>query len=606
MLESGSLHQSPPTPDGESSPLAAAGRPRQSAFELGRRPTGFPSLQGTPCCLITVLVMLVIFGVSRTWPFGLGLEKLHAVDDYVRHAIHDAALQLRNDSDTELEFEHSRFDPNADPEAIDAIVAGSGGEASIGDANSTSDFDNNMTLALDDQGRVVDPDAVETEDGTTDGEEGEEDGSEEDDDSGDEETTAAAQSSRAKPPAKRGSKSPRRPAKRPSRSRTRSRYPSVSRAPSRSPPVVNGENSGDNTSPTCGVGEGPGCRHWTWDCDMARVNDDAPNLTWWEAAGSQGIYRMYIHDPQCNTDQLTHEHVSQCLKGKHIMIMGDSISRYSYYNLVQFLEMGKWHPRLKPASEHTNGWRGSFNGMYAGVQKRFNGHEICDCGRKPDFAIENHYYYNPRLGIRVTFVWRTGTNRITFHPLSWIGERCQFSAFLERKVALNRQRWADAVRSKCRQRGCSAGKCAKARGYLQMSDTDGVAYFVSKLQPDALVMNVGLWTDRINRPEELHKLVALGEKLKKINPRLPLIWRTTTWREPNAEQTYHDQPPKVLKAAGWRVSDASGVTQGVRELAARLGPEPFYRDPRHFQPFIYRALNELLLSDLCSTKLEWP
>jgi hypothetical protein len=104
---------------------------------------------------------------------------------------------------------------------------------------------------------------------------------------------------------------------RPTRTRTRSALPS---------------RHGDG--PHCGVGGMPSCRGWTWECDAAAVNRDASNATWWEDTGAGG-YRMFMARKGCDTNRLTHRNVGECLRGKHILLMGDSITRYQYYSLVQ-------------------------------------------------------------------------------------------------------------------------------------------------------------------------------------------------------------------------------------------------------------------------------
>ena len=378
--------------------------------------------------------------------------------------------------------------------------------------------------------------------------------------------------------------------------------------------VHDAEDSLASEAATCGTGTLPPCRGWTWDCDMGRINENAANLTHWRLVdvGKQQLHRMFINDTSCDINELSHAHVTQCLKGKHIMIMGDSISRYQYYNLAQFLESSYWHPLVVPASEHSRGWEGRYNGMYEGVNARLHGHEICDCGRTDNLTIENHYYFHPRLGIRLTFVWRTGINNITFHPLGAMGERCQHDAFSRQRGGMSNASSSDDDVSDgedatgCSQGVCRPGGCAQADGYHSMNDMGGVEHLVSQLRPDALVMNVGLWMPRINDPGSVWRIAALGRRLRKEHPRLLLVWKTTTWMAPGKAQWHHKNPPKLLRAAGWRVSDASGVTRAIRDRAARQGPAAFYRDQVHFQPHIYRALNELLLGDLCSAKIQWP
>ena len=66
------------------------------------------------------------------------------------------------------------------------------------------------------------------------------------------------------------------------------------------------------------------------------------------------------------------------LRGKSIVFIGDSLTRYQYLNLVYFLATGKWsspHPRNELDKEHA-----SWQSFYRTTTQR-NQNEICDCYR---------------------------------------------------------------------------------------------------------------------------------------------------------------------------------------------------------------------------------
>ena len=44
-----------------------------------------------------------------------------------------------------------------------------------------------------------------------------------------------------------------------------------------------------------------------------------------------------------------------CLRNRHIVLVGDSITRYTYLNLVNYIEVGKWAGD-KPLSEVEIEW----------------------------------------------------------------------------------------------------------------------------------------------------------------------------------------------------------------------------------------------------------
>jgi hypothetical protein len=567
--------------------------------------------------LVLAVVALAVGSLARA---------VHAAGDYLSAGLHGAALALRNESDFAFDFgagaDGGYQAGDLDEDAASAAGGGDGDGSDAGEgggdgaAGGGGGADGgNATAGAPDVGDDDDQDGYDSGGGSgSDGDGGGATGAD-----GKPATASAAASRRPLPPQPQPpgrSRSPTATRWRrwwppraggsplPTRSRLATRSPSSSARPSRAP-----GSSSAASAPACGAEDAPTCRHWTWGCDAAAVNADASAATWWEDTGRGGLHRLFWKPPGCNTDDLSWANVSQCLKGKHILLLGDSITRYQYYNLINFLDGGEWHPRVSPAAEHARGWRNGFNGLYAGVARRLGGREICDCGRRPGLALENHFYYNPALGVRVSFLWRPGTDGMHFHALQWVGERCQYNAFRQRRRALNEARWDDhASGSHCAQKGCSPGGCQRVGGsqFYTLDDLTGVRYFVHKLQPDALVMNVGLWTGAINRPDRVEKLVELGRALRWEFPRLRLVWKTTTWRDPSAGMTEHTVPRELLSRAGWAIVDAAGATRGIRELAARHGPGGFYRDPIHFQPFVYRALNELLLGDLCSARTQWP
>ncbi len=78
-----------------------------------------------------------------------------------------------------------------------------------------------------------------------------------------------------------------------------------------------------------------------------------------------------------------------------LVIIGDSLSRYQYLNLVNFLEHGTWvtdPTHLKP-SENEHKFDGGRVEFYQITNQRLGWHEICDCYRG-NGILENRYYIN--------------------------------------------------------------------------------------------------------------------------------------------------------------------------------------------------------------------
>jgi len=243
------------------------------------------------------------------------------------------------------------------------------------------------------------------------------------------------------------------------------------------------------------------------------------------------------------------------------------------------------------------------------VQRRLNSRELCDCGRDENAMVENHYYYNPDSGIRVSFLWRPGTGSMQAHDLQWLGERCMQNAFKRRRAAMNAGVWGGGRSATCRQKGCRAGACQKARPIHKLDEWEGMRAAVRRLEPDVLVINVGLWTASYTKPGAIERLRALGRELRRRNPALQLIWKTTTPHDPTQVRSEKSTNGPMMAALkndpDWRLSDAGGAAKHIQQLARRHGPGNFYRDAAHFQPWVYRGFNELLLADLCSVHNDW-
>ena len=107
--------------------------------------------------------------------------------------------------------------------------------------------------------------------------------------------------------------------------------------------------------------------------------------------------------------------VVDVLKGQHLVMVGDSLMRYQYINLIYFIEKKKFpemapnicrehdYNKLSPDWLHALGVTQKESGWpayYMDLSRIFNGNEKCDCYRS---LTENRFYYNAKLDIRVSF-----------------------------------------------------------------------------------------------------------------------------------------------------------------------------------------------------------
>lgn len=291
----------------------------------------------------------------------------------------------------------------------------------------------------------------------------------------------------------------------------------------------------------------------------------------------------------CDTGGLTKEAVTQCLSGRHVLMMGDSIMRYSYLQLILWLVTGEWAPFPRAPCDFHHFWP-SFSEFYAECAARTKKAEICDCFRVgPLPEAETHYFYDG--SVRVTFVFTEGT-RWTHarHELSWLNVTCGVAG------------------SPCTQAGCAPAECTSASGPLEplqdaLPPLAALAGALARRLPvDVAVVNSGLHTPLWDMG---HVVAAIADELRgaAVDASLPppaLIWKSTTASTVFADFDHARERAEVeahLVPDGWRVFDAFSITAHP-SLEAASGMRQFF-DGIHFRPAVNRGLNEAMLLDLC-------
>ncbi len=85
------------------------------------------------------------------------------------------------------------------------------------------------------------------------------------------------------------------------------------------------------------------------------------------------------------------EHI-QCLEGKHIAFIGDSLTRFQYLSLVYYLYTGRWTHNY-PSSFCGHHWPSKGDWMI-GSSLRTGCMELCDCLPAPNGPVrrENRYF----------------------------------------------------------------------------------------------------------------------------------------------------------------------------------------------------------------------
>lgn len=105
--------------------------------------------------------------------------------------------------------------------------------------------------------------------------------------------------------------------------------------------------------------------------------------------------------------------VINLLKNKHLILLGDSLTRYQYLDLVHLVTFQNYledSTTLNPVNEHTfSDW----NLFYNVTNQNLAPYEKCDCFRDNNLhdermEFENRYYFNPIHNISITYLMFTG------------------------------------------------------------------------------------------------------------------------------------------------------------------------------------------------------
>ena len=261
-------------------------------------------------------------------------------------------------------------------------------------------------------------------------------------------------------------------------------------------------------------------------------------------------------------ENFTQSQARACLENKNITMIGDSLTRYQYLNLVHYLATGQWsspHPANEREGDHKD-----WNSFYETTNARLGGREICDCYRKDHVKnVEQRYFIDGN--VRVSY-------RQAYGPQSPVA----FHKSLDLNVAS-----CERVSGGCQQTACKPGACGDA------PDKPGQAWpaMLSEMLTDYpatdLIINAGHWWPSGLSPTELAQISN-----KSLATRVH--WKTTTASRAPAPKS------NVNTSMFYGVFDAGAITAGATM---------WMWDDLHFEPAVYVGLNQAFLAYMCSMSL---
>jgi hypothetical protein len=351
----------------------------------------------------------------------------------------------------------------------------------------------------------------------------------------------------------------------------------------------------------------------------------------------------------CTIHRYTADEARHCLQGKHVSILGDSISRYGAISLVYLLDKGVWPPRF------------GFELPYCRRHDE-NGKDVCSTEEDPNFTVESnflHTRYKPSdMGGWEYFMaklggWSDGGLFNGRYECNCPGNKAESWMYVtpnlksaKRASAVNKyanrvvisfnfeRGWFEleplqgynftgcSVTGTCRH-DQTASKYWNKR--LDSGDVDWTQDLLDFLSPnrsiasqlppvDIVMYNRGVWGE------------MSAERSKQVLPLLynysggangQCFYRTTIMaNKRNAEMDYVRGDTLT---SGCNFFDFAGIAEHFIELQSRLErhrgsenwtmilPEEEERysvfiDDHHYQPWLYEEFNNLWLNMLCNAK----
>jgi hypothetical protein len=249
------------------------------------------------------------------------------------------------------------------------------------------------------------------------------------------------------------------------------------------------------------------------------------------------------------------------LRGRKVVMIGDSLMRYKYLTLVAFLETGVKLSTLPGANETTPGsnnrvventWD-SWHDFYTVTTYRPK--ETCDCWRAERGAA------NPGpASIKENRRYLSQGYDISYYQLLEVAGSCVFRGHTEgsnhTSPVATPYDW-----------------CFSLKGFMD--------FIALSVKPDLLLLNTGLWGKM--EPSAIRSILDAVPRIKQT------VWfRTTNTRANDTASTFDDPLTKhfvnhsnVAVANTWSVST---------NLLAQLPPEQVYWDKLHFFAFAYEFM----------------
>lgn len=278
-------------------------------------------------------------------------------------------------------------------------------------------------------------------------------------------------------------------------------------------------------------------------------------------------------DHACRSHSL--EAVADIIRNKHMLLIGDSVSRYTYLALVYALKNGEFLPHLRDGTKPCPidelsfaSWKSFYLQTTASMQP-----ETCDCFRAEEWApqqvVENRYAYIAHLNCSVTYLQLFGTLPM---KSSWpSGYSAQFvtneTSYGQRPFIIN-----GAV------------------------DEALMQHFKLLRKADIVIANQGAWLDKPMREQNksyFERFIGAIESFAALS-HAALFWRTTFHETDLAALA-------LLRESKWKILDFTSL---VKQYNATDAGAALFWDQKHPNSFVYEELIRTLIGALMNAQCD--
>lgn len=263
------------------------------------------------------------------------------------------------------------------------------------------------------------------------------------------------------------------------------------------------------------------------------------------------------------------------LRNRSIVMIGDSLTRFQFIELVTFLHHGHWEPVL-PLFPHLatlhRGPGGRENAFftttyYLGCQEI--GDAFWDGANKYGHGFrENRYYYHFALNLSLSYFFYGPPQKMAVG----LDRAPDWRTFYDECVN----------KTKLLQRVNMPYTSEHVRNHTFIYDF--ITAEVKPMHPDLIMINHGFWSG-----PNVQGMSSISKSMLDAAPRA--VWKTTT-SSMKRNRHENDDFLKMVQELGMSVFDAYSITYGISFVNAS------FIDPMHYLPFVYRELNIIYLDYL--------